>query len=91
MVEGNRKLNQPLQELFLFCGGRTPHVFQNFVGFKKMPVVEKRYSTSEIVGRHALFCHRKPVRKQNLAPQREVWEYKREFICQESHSAMRSP
>jgi hypothetical protein len=72
MVEGNRELDQPLQELFLFSRCRTPDVFQNFVGFEEMPLVEKGYPTNEIVGRHALFCHRKPLRKQNLAQQREV-------------------
>jgi hypothetical protein len=64
VVEGYRQLDQPLQELFFFRRRYAPDVFQNLVGFKKMALVEKGYSTTKIVGRHALFCHRKLVKKQ---------------------------
>jgi hypothetical protein len=76
MVESNRELDDSLQKLFLLSRRRAPDVFQNFVGFKKVPLVEKGYSTSEIVSRHALFCHR----KQNLAPQREVWSTRQDLF-----------
>jgi hypothetical protein len=33
------------------------------VGFKEMAFVKKSYSTSKINGRHALFCHRKRIKK----------------------------
>jgi hypothetical protein len=52
VVERDRNLDQALQELFFRSGGGSPNVLENFMGVKKVGVIEQRDSVTEIVRQH---------------------------------------
>ncbi len=69
-MKGDRNLDESLPDFFLFVGRGPPHIFQDLVSIEKSPLVEQRDSMKVFV----LVCGhiRRPRRKENLAPEREV-------------------